>query len=486
MRKFRPQSIIQLILLGFLVVFFPIVLAVYQAFHSLDELGIKNSQNIQTAVEVTRNAQRVSEIVRDMERSLRQFRLLKSPEILDIFYVKLNGLDEALYILENQLPQTIQQENFAPFKAKIAQLRDLTRKGGEVERIAFNLPEKELNEAIELLRSLEPFTVKITGSSRDYADKIVEETHEIVTKFQEGLFLKSFTVIPATLLLVILFSVLIARPFRQLHNAITKLGDGQFTGRFRVVGPRDLRDLGTRLNWLGSRLGELDEQKKSFLRHMSHELKTPLAAMKEGGELLADEVPGPLNQKQHEVVAIINKSIQYFQNVIENLLDYNLLRSDESLHLNAVDIPALISEVLNSHRLTISRKDLKIQTHGPKLQVMADEKRIAVALDNLISNAINFSPRGDKIELRWEHDRDQFKLWVKDNGPGIDPSELSAVFAPFYQGKARRDGPIKGSGIGLSLAKECIKAHKGIIQAINQKKGACFIVEMPMNCQQGC
>src|SRR5258708_29729668 len=114
-----------------------------------------------------------------------------------------------------------------------------------------------------------------------------------------------------------------ARPIRQLAHGIRRVGAGEFDSDIRVGGPADLKYLGGRLEWLRERLIELEQQKRLFLRHVSHELKTPLTALREGSELLADETAGPLSAGQREVVGILRQNSVRLQQLIEDLLDYH-------------------------------------------------------------------------------------------------------------------------------------------------------------------
>ena len=206
----RPRSILQLILLGFLVVLFPMAMAVYQAFHSLDELAIKNRNNIKTAVLVTRRSQLVAEYVTDLERSLRQYQLLKKNELLQIFYERLENLGVVLAEMKPILPETIGLAHLLPFETTVNELR-----------ITAQLVEKDptlVPRALTLVDRLSELTSKISGANFVFADRLVKETDEIVQQFQDELFIRSVTLLPLTVLLVILFSVLIARPFRTERN----------------------------------------------------------------------------------------------------------------------------------------------------------------------------------------------------------------------------------------------------------------------------
>ncbi|MCR3954152.1 histidine kinase dimerization/phospho-acceptor domain-containing protein, partial [Aeromonas hydrophila] len=103
-------------------------------------------------------------------------------------------------------------------------------------------------------------------------------------------------------------------------------------------GPSELRSVGQRILWLSERLSWLESQRHQFLRHLSHELKTPLASMREGTELLADQVVGPLTPEQKEVVSILDSSSRNLQKLIEQLLDYNRKQADSAVELENVEL----------------------------------------------------------------------------------------------------------------------------------------------------
>ena len=123
--------------------------------------------------------------------------------------------------------------------------------------------------------------------------------------------------------------MLIARPIRQLDQAIRQMGTADFTHAIEVNGPQDLRYLGQRLEWLRSRLHELEEQQNRFLRHVSHELKTPLTAVREGAELLRDRVGRRPSPGQWDIVRIVRENTLQLQKLIEDLLTYHQTRAVE-------------------------------------------------------------------------------------------------------------------------------------------------------------
>jgi two-component system sensor histidine kinase GlrK len=132
--------------------------------------------------------------------------------------------------------------------------------------------------------------------------------------------------VPVALFLVIGATILILKPIRQIEGALHRLGEGDFTRPVSVSGPRDLEALGRQLDWVRMRLVELEEQKTRFMRQVSHELKTPLSAIREGAELLGDGSVGALSQDQLEVARILRQNALRLQRLIEDLLNYHTVQ----------------------------------------------------------------------------------------------------------------------------------------------------------------
>ena len=143
----------------------------------------------------------------------------------------------------------------------------------------------------------------------------------------------------------------IARPIAEIDGAIRQLGGADFSQPISVRGPEDLRYLGRRLDWLRRRLEEFETQKNRFLRHVSHELKTPLTALREGAELLNDQVAGPLAPPQRQVVGIMRDNSVKLQRLIEELLDYQrALHAAASLEVKSIPLESLVEEAVKGAR----------------------------------------------------------------------------------------------------------------------------------------
>eukprot|EP01034_Spumella_vulgaris_P019194 gene19194-24529_t len=150
------------------------------------------------------------------------------------------------------------------------------------------------------------------------------------------------------------FGAWVSRPLKQIEQAIHRLGENRYGDAIAVEGPNDLRRLGQQLNWLRQRLSDLEADKSRFLRHISHELKTPLAALVEGVALLEDQVLGALTPQQREIAAILRQNTASLQNQIEDLLRYNAANFDAQHLLRAPYEPAaLLHEVIANQQLQL-------------------------------------------------------------------------------------------------------------------------------------
>jgi two-component system sensor histidine kinase GlrK len=286
---------------------------------------------------------------------------------------------------------------------------------------------------------------------------------------------------PVVIFLVVGFTILIARPIRQIDAAIRRLGQADFSVPVHVGGPEDLRQLGERLDWMRERLADLEQQKNRFLRHMSHELKTPLTALREGAELMSEEVVGKLTPEQREIAEILRHNSIELQKLIEDLLSYGASQSQKpAVDVARIELKRVANRVLDDQKLALRAKQLKLDVNVQDLTLSADFEKLRVMLDNLVSNAIKFSPQEGTIRLRARKVGDEVELEVADQGPGIAPEERKLVFEPFYRGRHAADALVKGTGIGLSVVREYAQMHGGSAEVVDDGPGAHVRVRLPL------
>jgi two-component system sensor histidine kinase GlrK len=229
------------------------------------------------------------------------------------------------------------------------------------------------------------------------------------------------------------------------------------------------------------RLAELDSDKARFLRQVSHELKTPLAALREGVALLEEGVAGSLSEKQQRVTRILAENSALLQSQIEDLLRYNAAAFEaRRLVRKPTELGALMKTVADSQDLQARSRDLQVHISGSPVWADVDAEKIGIAVANLLSNAIRCSPVGGTIDISLAKPRsDKVAIEVTDQGLGVAPADRTRIFEPFYQGERQPADAPRGSGIGLSIVNELVIAHGGSVELLPSGTGARFRIELP-------
>src|SRR5690606_8503674 len=287
-------------------------------------------------------------------------------------------------------------------------------------------------------------------------DREVERLRESADDVQRGLIVLVLFSTAVALAAALALSRYIARPIGEIDTAIRQLGGADFSRPIAVRGPEDLRYLGRRLDWLRRRLSEFETQTHRFLRHVSHELKTPLTALREGAGCLHDEVGGPLTAPQRQVVGIMRDNSLKLQRLIEELLDYQrALHAAASLEFKTVVLDELVADAARAHHLAAASKGLRLVLDAESATLDADPDKLRSIIDNLISNAVKFTPPGGTITVKARAaGGGEAVVEVMDSGPGVPAEERETIFNLFFRGRAKADSSGKGSGLGLAVARE--------------------------------
>ena len=221
---------------------------------------------------------------------------------------------------------------------------------------------------------------------------------------------------------------------------------------------------------------------------MSHELKTPLANIREGTELLLDGSVGELENPQREVTDILRMNGLKLQQLIENLLSFSAWQSkSEVLTLSDFELRKQVISIARAQRLALKAANIQLRLEVDDIIVNADQDKIRTVLDNLLSNAVKFTPRGGLITIRAHRLPKSFVLEFGDTGPGIPDDESPRIFEAFFQGARKQGGQVGGTGIGLSVVLECIQAHDGSVELIDSDEfpGAHFRIHIPQARETG-
>ncbi len=474
MRIPRPRSLNGLILVGFGLVALPLLIAVIWALVNLDRVAEQSEQLVFTGVAAAENNRRLNEHLSSLERVARQYQVLKNPDSLQLMLQDLKTLQSLLRDME-------------PLVAEAGATSMAVTIGNEAENIITTLSDtgledEELAAAISGFAPLRQRVTTLTDKLTAYVDTELSTLQESARNAQRTSAWQVAALVPGTLVLVITFTLLVARPIRQIDEAIGQLGESGFSKPIKIKGPTDLERLGRQLEWLRSRLLELAQEKNKFLRHMSHELKTPLAIIREGTELLLDGSVGDLEKPQREVAGILRMNGLKLQQLIENLLSFSAWQSkSEVLTLTDFALSSLVISVARAQRLALQAANIQLKLQVDDIIVKADQDKLRTVIDNLLSNAVKFTPRGGLITIRARSTPQSFILEFGDTGPGIPEDESPRIFDAFFQGRREQGGQVGGTGIGLSVVLECIQAHNGSVELIDSDEfpGAHFRIHIP-------
>ena len=460
---YYPRSFLKFILLGFLLVSLPLVYALVELIFSLDRLQLQGQEAVQQAAQAGRASRQLFEQSSTLERVVRQYLILEDAALLDDY-----GR------VRQEFRATARQLSLLPLsKDQLAGLDQLGDREAQLNAL-LRAPQKSLQAQTQLADGYAKLTddaQAFLGATNDLTERAIEQLKDIAAQGRQKWRYLAYATAAIALALAILFAVLIARPIRQLDQAIRQMGTADFTHRIEVNGPQDLRYLGQRLEWLRSRLSDLEAQQNRFLRHVSHELKTPLTAVREGAELLRDNVGGKLSPEQRDIVRIVRDNTLSLQKLIEDLLTYHQTKAMEPQTLGPVFLPDVIRRVVKEHKLAALARIVSFEAKLRPAMVIGDGEKIRTIVDNLVSNAIKYSPRSGTITLNLAAEKGSAVLDVIDQGHGIDREERQQIFESFYQGKPPTEGRVKGSGLGLAIAREYAVAHGGRIEVLDRAQG---------------
>ncbi|MBE5252068.1 ATP-binding protein [Mixta mediterraneensis] len=468
MKKWRlfPRSLRQLVLMAFLLVLLPLLVLAWQAWESLSALSEQAADTNRNTFTDVRRSEAMARTAVELERSYRQYCVLDDATLARLYQTQLARYNQMLDSHAASLPEL---PAFQTLQAIMPQLTQLKCESS--------------NPVITASQALDRFSA--TNA------QLVQDTRQVV--FSRGLQLQheiadrgqffgwqALILFVISLALVLLFTGMIIGPVKSIERMINRLGEGREPGSsIAFRGPRELRSLGQRIVWLSERLAWLETQRHEFLRHLSHELKTPLASLREGTELLADEVAGALNADQKEVVAILDSSSRHLQQLIEQLLDYNRKLTDSPTPLETVALDEIINMVVSAHALPARTKLMHTEIVLNVKHCLAEPMLLMRAIDNLYSNAVNYGSESGNIWLRSQQQGEKIWIEVANTGTPIPAEEQKMIFEPFFQGSQQRQGPVKGSGLGLSIAKDCVRRMYGDLRLVDSPEAdVCFRIEL--------
>ena len=460
----------QLLVLAFLLIAALLGAASLRALFTLEALTTQSRETAARALELSAAAQSLTERSVAMERASRQAIVLDDRVLRERFNA---GSREAAAVLERLAGQGVPRAVIGDWKSRVQAITAL--QSGPLETA--------LDREQQVAREFRELDLVSSAIAQQVQQAIEAQNRNLLERLETSRRALAQQVVSAIVLAVVLalvFGVWLTRPLKRLETAIVGLGENRLNEAIAIHGPADLQLVGQRLDWLRLRLVELDADKARFLRHISHELKTPLASLREGVSLLEDGVAGELTANQREVAKILRHNTGLLQGQIEDLLLFNAAAFEaRQLHRQKTDLVQLVEAQVEAQKLQWQARDLRISVEGRAVTMEVDAEKIGTAVANLVSNAIRFSPLHGAISIQLSQLAESVRIDLQDEGPGIADADRSRIFEPFFRGERQPADALRGSGIGLSIVHEYVSAHGGRIELLPGAPGAHFRIELP-------
>ncbi len=463
-----PRSFLRLIVLGNVLAMLPLLAAVGYAALTIDALMQRSQDAVSQASRAATLGYAMQEEFAHMERVLRQYEVLREPPLLDE-YVQ----------LRRDWLHTARDYAAIPLLSALSLRIDEMRR---TEAAAYDKLGPRADGLSQLKLTLDKLK-RALPALLDDANRMVEEERNAFRRQSELLWQRLMAAMLAALLvtaaLLWFARRMVARLWSRFERAVLALGEGQLGRRIRLKGPEDMQRVGLRLEWLRQRMLALENERTRVMRHASHELKTPLATLREGAALLHERVAGPLTPQQEKITGIMQTNAVRLQGLIDGLLRMQQAsHAREHMEAGPIRLDRVIEQTLST--LTLAARDRRLRISGSlaPLTIDGNEEALSTLTHNLISNAIKFSPDGGVVRVTLTRDGDQAVLEVIDDGPGIAAEERERLFEPFYRGAAGKGQP--GVGLGLAIAHEFAVAHHGSLAVMDREQGAHFKACLPL------
>ena len=462
-------------LLGLAVIAVPLIVALGDAELQIRALADTGQQLVVQGVTAARASQDLFAQISSLERTARLYQVLNDPKLLELY----RGQDARLSATCVELGRQVRTDEARHTLSELGKLQQT------IGRMVQSMPQPSygLAQLLQSFADLSALADRAAEESNAQIDSQVVALEEQTNEARRRLLWQSALLLPLTLVAILGLALAVGRPLRQLDRAISELGRGSFSNPIRVWGPVDLERLGGQLEWLRGRLVDLAQERNRFLRHMSHELKTPLANIREGTELLMDGAVGELDSNQREVTGILRENGIKLQRLIENLLSFSAWQtSSVGLDASEFRLRPVVKQVLENQQLTLLSQRVRLDVQIEDVTLTADRGKLRLILENLLSNAVKYSPKGGSIHLRASANAagEALVIDVADSSSGIPLEDRAHIFDAFYTGRAAKGSSLKGTGIGLSVVMECVAAHGGKVEIIDGVySGAHFRITMP-------
>ena len=285
-----------------------------------------------------------------------------------------------------------------------------------------------------------------------------------------------FLVIGATLLLCWLASVGVISPIRRIAASIALFGQGNLSVRVQTGRQDEIGQLGRSFNQMAERLQRLIVSERRLLGDISHELRSPLARLKFAIKLARTSADNKAALDR------IERDVDRIASLVADIVEITFIESDPAAHRAKIERTGeIVDDVVRDCSVEAEMRGCRIAVNGQLAgQVQGNRELLRRAVENVLRNAIRYSPEHSEIDVSISEDSSSAIIAVRDYGPGVPDDALAQIFDPFFRVEEARDAMSGGSGLGLSIAKQAVQVHHGTIVAENALPGLRVQITIPL------
>ncbi|WP_413700455.1 sensor histidine kinase [Psychromonas sp. KJ10-10] len=444
-----------LVLIGFLISLLPLGLFVWQNTAIQKNVSLSWQSLTDNSIKSVRIAVELNALLVEIERSTKQRLILQSEPIAILANENINRYHNQVNAFISVAPETL----LALCVEQNVLLESL-------KKDLLNLPEEALNDLLKSLRANQQDLMVQLWKGIDISK---EQQIEIGLTKQKQVMLGLLGVSFLTFLLLLSLSSQIATPVNILKKKIDQLDEKQniATTSTDFNAPKELLEINIQLDRLALRLVKLEMLRQSFLRHASHEFKTPLASIMESCAILKEEISGPLTNMQTEVVGILEDSTQNLKHLTEQLLDYNYLLQNADPNIEKHNVKILIDESVKRYQHFFLKRKQDVQVDCAVTLLETDSKLFTRIIDNLLSNAQAYGFENGKVLVKLHEGSSNSILTVANTGPRVPENQKHQILEPFAKSEVPRQDSLLGTGLGLSIVRDCVHLLNGAITIID-------------------
>ncbi|GFP20912.1 two-component system, OmpR family, phosphate regulon sensor histidine kinase PhoR [Candidatus Hakubella thermalkaliphila] len=272
----------------------------------------------------------------------------------------------------------------------------------------------------------------------------------------------------------------ITRPLQDMIRVTRSISEGDLSQRVRADSQDELGALAQSFNIMANDLAKQEKMRRDLVADIAHEFRTPLTTIRGYVESILDGVKKP----DQDILGRIGAETERLTTLISDLQELSRAESGKlSLEKKPVDLNVLVEEVLPKFEKEIAEKEIQVETdldRGLPL-ALVDERRIGQVLENILNNGITYNYQKGRVRVSTREEGEGVRITIADTGQGISSQDLPYIFERFYRGDKSRSRHTGGTGIGLSIARNLVEAHRGTISVQSQPgQGSTFSVWLPL------